>query len=244
MSGQVDQSHSRVRVHDATASGSAPLKNPRFEKLSREFAAGATQADAWRAAYGTDPSTGNPSRTFARPEVEARIEFLRDAFNRQAGISLAALQARLLRIADANVVRFFEADEKTGQLRLRDLTKLPAAITAPITELRIDADGAIKLKTADQLRAIEGLLKTIGAFAPESDAGGKGATLEEMVMASLKTDRPTALRMEVVTNAPRPPDSPQAHRDSPNAAPRENQIETQTERRRVRLDGVRIQRAV
>ncbi len=103
----------------ATASGSFPLKNPVHEKLAREYAAGASMADAWRA-IGRDPATGNQSRTFRRPDILARVEYLRGELNRMAGVSLAALQARLLRYADANVVSFFEADEKTRNLRQKD----------------------------------------------------------------------------------------------------------------------------
>jgi hypothetical protein len=191
--------------HHENAVGSKALKNPRHEKLAREVAAGSSMSAAWREA-GLDPKASNASRTFRRPEVLARIEYLRGEFNKMAGLSLAALQARLLRIADTNVVRFFEADEKTGRLRLRDLTKLPEAVTAPITELRIDSDGAIKLKTADQLRAIENLLKTIGAFAPEGADGDRGMTLEEIVNSSMKTGRPTAI--QVITGVPRLPDAP------------------------------------
>jgi hypothetical protein len=193
------------RTHEPTL-GSKALKNSRYEALARERAAGATMADAWRA-IGRDPAkSNNQARVFRRPEVQARVEYLRDEWNRLAGLSLAALQARLLRIADANVVSFFEADEKTGQLRLRDLTKLPASVTAPITELRIDADGAIKLKTADQLRAIENLLKTIGAFVPDGTEGDQGPTIEQLIEMSQRPDRPTAVRMEVISGLSRSSD--------------------------------------
>jgi hypothetical protein len=167
---------------NARASGKLPLKNPRHEKLAREYAAGASKADAWRAAFG-DPSTGNASRTFGRPEIQARVEFLRGEFNKMAGISLAALQARLLRVADHSIVDLFEADA-AGRLRLRDLTKLPTASTMPITELRIDGDGAIKVKTADKLHAIDSLLKTIGGFAASGPENGLG--LETLVIQSMQ----------------------------------------------------------
>ena len=85
----------------------------------------------------------------SRPEIQARVEYLRGEFNRMAGISLAALQARLLRIADANIADFFEADG-AGRLRLRDVTTLPRAVTAPIAELRLDADGSDQAQGARQ----------------------------------------------------------------------------------------------
>ena len=187
------------------ALGSRPLKNPQHEKLAREYAAGASKAEAWRT-IGRDPAIGNQSRTFQRPDILARVEHLRGAFNRMAGISLAALQARLLRMADANVVELFEAD-KRGALRLRDLTTLPAAVTAPITELTIDKDGAVKVKCADKLHAIDSLIKTVGGFAPENSDGAKGTTLEDLVRASMeKSD--TKVAFQVVTGVPRTPDEP------------------------------------
>jgi hypothetical protein len=184
--------------HHEVISGSKALKNPRHELLAREVAGGNSMAAAWREA-GLDPKASNASRTFRRPEIQERIEFLRQEFNRMAGISLAALQARLLRLADCNLISFFEADEKTGKLRLKDLTKLPSAVTAPIRELQIDEHGAVKLKTADPLHAIDSLLRTIGGFAPERDDGGKGTSLEDLIRASMADGRGAAVKMEVVT---------------------------------------------
>jgi hypothetical protein len=185
------------------APGSAPLKNAVHEKLARERAAGASMAEAWRA-IGRDPAKGNQCRTFGRHEIQARVEYLRGRFNEMAGLSLAALQHRLLRIADASVIDFFEADED-GRLRLRDLTKLRSAVTAPISELQIDADGAVKLKTVDKMRALEALLKTIG-FGPEDPE--RGTTLEDLVMRS--QDLRQGMQLTVVTGVPRAPNEPRA----------------------------------
>jgi hypothetical protein len=184
--------------------GSKPLKNSRHEKLAREFAAGASKADAWRAVFGREPNTGNASRTFRRLEIQDRIEFLRGEFCRQAGISLAALQARYLRIADANLVDYFEAVPPIGgandgkikpaRLRLRDLTKLSRAATAPISELNVDTDGAVKIKIADRLHALDSLVKTIGGFTDKGDSSG-GADLAQLVADSMQ--------INVITNVPR-----------------------------------------
>jgi hypothetical protein len=201
-----------LRERDNSTPGSRPLKNPRHEKLAREYAAGASKAEAWRA-IGRDPTIGNQSRTFQRADIQARVEYLRGEFNRMAGVSLAALQARLLRMADANVVSFFEANA-SGRLKLRDLTKLSDAVTAPITELQIDEDGAVKLKVADKLHAIDSLIKSIGGFAPEAASGGNKLTLEDVVMASIERGAGSKIAMQVVTGVPRSPDGP-SHHDGP-----------------------------
>jgi hypothetical protein len=188
------------------APGSRPLKNSRHERLAREYAAGASKAEAWRVAHGREPA--NASRTFRRSDIQARVEFLRSEFTRQAGISLAALQLRLLRIADANLASDFFLSDDSGRLKLRtDLPTMPRAITAPITELQIDKDGAVKIKTADKLHAIDSLIKTIGGFVPENSDGAKGTTLEDLVRASMeKSD--TKIALQVVTGVPRAPDQP------------------------------------
>jgi hypothetical protein len=195
-----------ARRDEERAPGAAPLKNPEHEKLAREHAAGASMAEAWRA-VGRDPALGNQSRTFRRPNIQARVEYLRGEFNRMAGISLAALQARLLRIADCNVVEFFEMDTASKRLQLRDVTTLPRAATMPIAELQIDAEGAVKLKVADKLGAIGALLKTVGGFAPEQH--DHSMSLEALIMQSMeiRADRltsteATAERDVVPTAAP------------------------------------------
>jgi terminase small subunit-like protein len=188
----------RTRADDALGPGSSPLKNPAHEKLAREFAAGASMSDSWRA-IGRDPAkSNNARRTLRRQEIQERIEYLRGEFNYQAGISLAALQARLLRIADANVVDFFEADATTKRLRVRDLTELPRVVTGTIAELQVDAKGAVKIKTSDRLGALNALLKTIGAD-PEAE---KGLTLEELILGSIRDRETGGFRVEVAAGAP------------------------------------------
>jgi hypothetical protein len=215
----------RRRDADAPEPGSLPLVNSRHETLAREFAAGNSMTDAWRA-IGRDPAKSNNAwRTFRRPDIQARIEYLRSEWNRLAGLSLGALQTRLLRIADANVVDFFEADATTKRLRLRNLTELPRVITSAIAELQIDAKGAVKVRTSDRLRALEVLLKTIGADPDDSSAA---MTLEQLILGSMASGASNS--------------SP--HVPAANGAPLENQIEAQMDVRRVRLDRVRIQRSV
>ena len=110
-------------------------------------------------------------------------------------------------MADANVVSFFEANA-IGRLKLRDLTKLSDAVTAPITELQIDEDGAVKLKVADKLHAIDSLIKSIGGFAPEAASSDNKLTLEDLVMASMERGAGSKIAMEVVTGGPRAPNGP------------------------------------
>jgi hypothetical protein len=198
---------------DKQAFGSKPLKNPRHEKLAREFAAGASKADAWRAVFGREPNTGNASRTFRRPEIQDRIEFLRAEFCRHAGISLAALQARLLRIADADAADLLQ--NNNGKLQLRDLRMIPAAAKAAISEIEIGDDGTIKLKTtkaADRLHAIDSLMKSIGGFAPEdANSGSQGGNVIYNIVTGLPETAFERERMGTIQHESSPSDQAKRH---------------------------------
>jgi hypothetical protein len=198
--------------------GSQPLKNAEHETLARARASGASLAEAWRE-VGRDPAVGNQWRTFQRPDIQARVEYLRNDFNRMAGISLAALQARLLRIADTNVIDYFEADATTKRLRLRDLTALPRVVTGSIAEVQIDPKGAVKIKTSDRLHAIDSLIKTIGGFAPE-EAASAGTTLEQLIEQSMQQAAGARMKLEIITGVPRAPDDPPAELAEPKPAVR------------------------
>jgi hypothetical protein len=210
--------------------GSQPLKNGRHERLARERAAGMSMADAWRETHGREPA--NASRTFSRPDIQARVTFLREKFNDLAGLSLAALQARLLRIADSNVVDFFEM--KDNKLRLRDLTTLPSTATGSISELAVDKDGAIKLKTADKLHAIDSLIKTVMPQNP--DEPGKGMTLEELVVGSMQSRGGAKMSLQVETGVPRSPDvAPREEAPASRSPESSSHGSTRPNMRRVRL---------
>jgi len=198
----------QLAPRDDEVPGSAPLKNPMHERLAREYAAGASMAEACRA-IGREPD--NAWRTFRRPEIQARVEYLRDEFNRMSGISLAAMQAKLLRIADANATDLFETDE-AGAVRLRKLTELPASASAAVGEIEVDGD-VVKLKSVklgDKVNALNSLIKTIGGFAPDT-AVNVGFSLETLVNESIIRERslrevnPEAPSMAPALPPPEPP---------------------------------------
>ncbi|MGA2313477.1 MAG: terminase small subunit [Xanthobacteraceae bacterium] len=172
----------QLAPRDDEVPGSAPLKNPMFERLAREHASGMSMAQAFLA-IGRKPD--NAWRTFRRPAIQARVEYLRDEFNRMSGISLAAMQARLLRIADANATDLFETDE-AGAVRLRKLTELPASASAAVGEIEVDGD-VVRLKSVklgDKVNALNTLIKTIGGFA--DTAVNVGFSLEALVQQSMQ----------------------------------------------------------
>jgi phage terminase small subunit len=152
------------------------LKNPRHENFCREVAGGLSVAQAWIAA-GHSPNSRNMYRLARQAKIEARIAELRREFNQAAGISLRYLQEKLLNLSVADVTRFFEATPD-GRLRVRDVTTLPAELRAALSEIRVDADGAVKVKVADKLGAINALLKTLGVPERLELSGPGGAPIE------------------------------------------------------------------
>jgi len=81
------------------SNGSEPLVNARHETYSQARAKGVTQADAWKAAipFGQEYKGGNSSlrvsghRTEQRPEVQARIDWLRQQPGKRACVESGPL---------------------------------------------------------------------------------------------------------------------------------------------------------
>ena len=185
--------------------GSRPLKNCQHEKFAREIAAGASRDRVAQSGQGPGKRKPKPHRSTPGDPRTHRVSARRVQSH---GRSQARRPCRRvcfgLRIS--NVIDFFETDlvgvsaapPIRPRLRLRDLTSLPRSVTASITELHIDEDGKLKLKTADKLHAIDSLIKTIGGFAPEK-AEGRGTTLEDIVMASMEMRDQARINLNVVT---------------------------------------------
>jgi hypothetical protein len=139
------------------------LRNPKHESICRDVAGGASWDHAWVLA-GNSPNSRNVGRLKSDPRIQARVAELRAEFNAAGGIQLRWLQEQLLPIATSDVTSYFEADD-AGKLALRDVTKLPPELRSALSELRIDSDGQVTVKTWNKTDAINSLLKTTGGFA-------------------------------------------------------------------------------
>jgi len=141
------------------------LRNPVHDSMCRDVAGGMSREAAWRAhGFGSRNST----RFFKRPEVAARVDELRDEFNKGSAISLAYLQERLLALTKADVGHYLEKRPYSDKLRVRDITGLPPELRACISEVTIDKNGTLNFKLHDKVKAIESLLRSIGAIAEAS----------------------------------------------------------------------------
>ncbi|MDI1345320.1 MAG: hypothetical protein PSV22_14635, partial [Pseudolabrys sp.] len=109
------------------------------------------------------------------------IAELRAEFNASAKISLGYMQEKLLGFANCDITRYFE-HTAGGRLKLRDVTQLPPELRSALSELRVDAKGAVVVKMVDKLGAYNSLIKTIGGFAPEriEVTGANGGPVETL----------------------------------------------------------------
>jgi hypothetical protein len=145
------------------------LRNPKYEAFCRELAAGSDVRDAYTSA-GFKPHRANGSRLRRRPDVAARISELQKQNEERAGISADRVIIEIGRVAFGNLAAFFEWSStggapagQCGKLTVRDITVLPEAVTASLQELKIDDEGAVTVKLAPKLPALERLAELIGA---------------------------------------------------------------------------------
>jgi hypothetical protein len=104
------------------------LRNPRRERFAVEVASMVPVDRAYLAAgFRSKPEWARPngSKLCHVPEVAARIDELRGEFSSKCALTVEYLQQQLLPAATANVVDYFEADEKhERRSRLKPLEAL------------------------------------------------------------------------------------------------------------------------
>jgi Terminase small subunit len=138
------------------------LADPRWERFCVERAGLKTVLDAYKAA-GFAPNRGNAARFAARPEVVARVAELVEENRRVMGLRPETVLARLDRVATANLADFFETND-AGQLKLKDITKLPRDLTAALSSIKFDNKGRPEVKLQDASAANFVLLKYLGGL--------------------------------------------------------------------------------
>jgi phage terminase small subunit len=144
------------------------LRQPKHEQFAREIVAGAAVKDAYTAA-GFKPHRANGNRLLRRPEIAARIDELQREAGARAEITADRVIIEIGRVAFGNLAAFIEWKSKDGtsgdcgKLAVRDITALPEAVTASLQELKIDDEGAVTVKLAPKLPALERLAELIGA---------------------------------------------------------------------------------
>jgi hypothetical protein len=189
------------------------LRNTKHERFARLIAGLTPLGIAYaEAGFGGDAKWHryNASRLANRPTVKARIEELRVEFEAMSAIQVEYIRHQLLKTLEADPRDLYERDpnDPTGRrCRLRPIADLPRHLTAAISKLKLDPEtgSLVEVSLADKNAAAATLLRSLPGGADEAD---RGPTLEQLIMATQRTDRPGALKLEVVTGVPRSPHDP------------------------------------
>jgi Terminase small subunit len=177
------------------------LRNPVHESMCRDVAGGMSREAAWRSAgFGSRNST----RFFKRPEVAARVEELREEFNKGSAISLAYLQERLLAFTTADIGNYLEKRPYSDKLRVKDLTALPPELRACVSKVTIDRNGTLNFELHDKTKAIAELIKTVAPTKLEVTGPNGSALFDPDNLAKLDEDEVLLLKRlvaKIINNA-------------------------------------------
>ena len=160
----------------------AVLSDRRHEKFAQGLAELLSYADAYEAAgYARSPHNGR--KMAQRPEVKARVRELLARQVEFGDITRQRTLVELARIGHANLAEFYERDARAGALGLRDITALPAHLTAALSGLEFDKYGRPKLKLHDKVSALEKIAKALGMWKDGAEVN-VGLTVAYLVAAS------------------------------------------------------------
>jgi phage terminase small subunit len=168
------------------------LRNPRRERFAVEVASMVPVDRAYLAAgFRSKPEWARPngSKLCHIPEVAARIDELRGEFTSKCALTVEYLQQQLLPAATANVVDYFETDEKhERRSRLKPLEALTREQGAAISSVKFGDDGTVaELKFHPKPAAVETLMRSIGAIREAAIDNNINFRVGDQVDTGLKT---------------------------------------------------------
>lgn len=168
------------------------LSDRRYEDFAQRLANGEDRTEAYKSA-GFDGQRANARRASNYPQVKARVAELGARACELADITRASTLVEVDRVARANITDFFEAVEvRKGkqveiEYRLRDLTKLPRALTAAISAIEWNRDGMPKIVLHPKVSALDKLGRNLGLWQGDVQANLLGVvTLDDLVSASYR----------------------------------------------------------
>jgi hypothetical protein len=122
------------------------LKNAKQERFARGIAALVPLATAYaEAGFAGDPRWHcyNASKLSNKPHVRARIDELRLEFEKHSAIAADYIRHQVLKLLEANLADFYEADPNDAsgkRVRLRSINALPRHLSAAITKIKLDPE--------------------------------------------------------------------------------------------------------
>jgi hypothetical protein len=201
-----DQTSSDETNSDKTNNGSVPLADRRRERFCQELSAGATLYDAYTEGGFARPR-GNAQRMTHEPEIVARLEYLRHQVEKYEPMLLAfrrvLIRRKLDNIVNTDRLGLFEEVEVKGgrQLRLKPIDQLTPEQRAIIDSIEVAKDG-VKLTMPGSLAALAQLAKLDGLDVRSKEGEEHGASLEDLIIASMEQKNGAHVKLEVETSAP------------------------------------------
>jgi phage terminase small subunit len=133
--------------------------NGKMRVFIDEYLSKATLKEACAAA---DVKKNTASSWLKRPEVKAELDRRRAVLEQHTNVKPEMIMDELARIAFGDLRKV--ASWKSNKLTVTDSDKLTTDDAAMISEISEDANGSIKLKRNDKLKALELLGKQLGMF--------------------------------------------------------------------------------
>jgi len=148
------------------AAGSQPFHNVRWEKFTQGLAAGKPQGRAYKEA-GFRPNSRAASKLASRPEILARLDWIRRQALADTTLSIQRVVAELEKMAFANMLDYVRIDDDGNAiLDLRNMTRDQAAAILEITtdEITSPRNGEVTRRTRLKLGEKRGTLMDLGKW--------------------------------------------------------------------------------
>src|ERR1700722_3399884 len=187
------------------------LRNSKQERFARGVAALVPLATAYaEAGFAGDPRWHcyNASKLSNKPHVKARIDELRLEFEKLSAIHVDYVRHQVLKLLEANLADFYEADPSDAsgkRVKLRSINALPRHLSAAITKIKLDPETGtpMEIVLASKSESAAILLRSL----PGGSVERHEVSLEQLVRGSLQqgdqahdADEPTGAPSEVAQN--------------------------------------------
>ncbi len=173
--------HTITAKEALAATGAAPLENHRQERFCINIVEGMRRGLAYSTA-GYEAQSDNSARSGAstlmrKPEVQARIAFLREQVAALARERRERVIQEMERIALSDLRK--AVDWSDHRVTVRDSASLDDATAAAIAEVQVSRGHGVKVRMHDKLAALKELARIHGAY---PDAGDDQHTQQVVVI--------------------------------------------------------------
>lgn len=133
-------------------------------KFCEYYATGLNGAESARlSGYAKDSAKTSAYRLLKNEKIKQKIKELKSEILDELNVSPAYILNKLKNLAEANINDYYEKDSE-GKLKLKDITKLPKALTERIQSITPTANGCYKLQLYNKKEVLVDLAKIQGMY--------------------------------------------------------------------------------